>query len=117
MADLVQDATLVRAGDVMHRVHVLRCWPAPFSASILRRKMFEIRRHDRDYREGDLLLLREHDPNGPVPATGRWCARKITYVLRDRSDFQGLEAGYSVLSVSACDTGEIAAAKEAGTRG
>jgi hypothetical protein len=59
--------------------HDLKCWPAYFSAVLDGRKTFELRKNDRGYREGDVLLLREYDPDHLY--TGRELRRVVTYVL------------------------------------
>lgn len=45
--------------------HVLKIWPDSFEAAIDGRKNFEVRVNDRDYRLGDVLVLREYIPKGP----------------------------------------------------
>lgn len=43
-------------------IHELKTWPAPFIAIANGRKRHELRKADRDFREGDILRLREWDP-------------------------------------------------------
>jgi hypothetical protein len=62
------------------RVHVLKVGPPYFAAVDEGRKTFEIRRDDRDYRVGDLLLLSEYLADWDE-YTGRTCERRVTYVL------------------------------------
>lgn len=45
------------------RRHRLKTWPVYWGAVHDGRKPFEVRRADRDFREGDLLLLERWDPN------------------------------------------------------
>ena len=81
--------------------HDLKCWPGPFQATMDGRKTFEWRKDDRDYNEGDTLLLREWDPT-PVlhcSATGytkRTLAMRVTYVLRGRFD---VPPGYVIMAI------------------
>lgn len=42
--------------------HELKCWPKFFEAIRDGSKTFEIRKDDRDYRVGDMLVLREWNP-------------------------------------------------------
>lgn len=62
----------------------------------LRRKNFELRYNDRDYRVGDVLVLEEYDGTG---YSGRVEKRTITYILKECPQF-GLEAGYCILGLS-----------------
>lgn len=82
-------------------VHELRTWPAPFGAVWSGAKRAEMRRDDRGFEAGDLLVLREWDPqacdDGPSGYTGRKIEAIITHVLRD-SQF-GLVPGFVMLSI------------------
>ena len=42
--------------------HELKTWPKYFAAVRSGQKRFEIRRNDRDFKVGDILVLREFDP-------------------------------------------------------
>jgi hypothetical protein len=44
------------------KVHDLKCWPREFRHVQDGRKTFEVRKNDRDFREGDLVILREYVP-------------------------------------------------------
>lgn len=44
------------------RTHELKTWPAAFAAVKAGTKRHEIRANDRDYAEGDVVVLREWDP-------------------------------------------------------
>lgn len=44
------------------KTHELKTWPEFFSAVMRGRKKFEVRKNDRNFQEGDQLLLREYDP-------------------------------------------------------
>lgn len=89
------------------RIHDLRCWPPHFEDVDSGAKTVEIREDDRGYRVGDILVLREWDPDmrtkdiqpdGDGPYTGRVCKRVVTHVLPG-GQF-GLVEGYVALSLS-----------------
>jgi hypothetical protein len=78
------------------KIHVLKTWPEMYAAVSDGLKTVEIRRDDRGYRVGDLLLLRCYDP---VTATfsGARCVRKVTHIVR--SDMWGLRSGFVAMSL------------------
>jgi hypothetical protein len=45
------------------KVHELKIWPSYFHDVATGQKTFEYRKNDRDFQQGDLLLLKEFDPN------------------------------------------------------
>ncbi len=62
--------------------HRLKCWPEFYDAVRSGRKTFEVRRDDRDFREGDDVVLDEWDPK-TERYTGRPLIRRaIGYVAR-----------------------------------
>lgn len=89
------------------RIHDLKVWPAPFEDTVAGRKPYEVRKDDRDYRVGDVLLLREWDPMQEAPGeaigyTGRAALAVILTVSRGPLDFgqgQLLPAGVAVLGL------------------
>ena len=46
------------------RVHILKTWSPWFEATRDGKKPWELRRDDRNYREGDFLVLRQFTPRG-----------------------------------------------------
>lgn len=58
------------------------------------RKCFEIRKNDRDYREGDILALK-HYVNDQY--RGRFILVRVDYVVKD---FAGLVDGYVALTIT-----------------
>lgn len=75
-------------------VHTLKTVQPYFGDVKTDRKRFEVRRDDRGFRVGDLLILAEWDGNW----TGQDCVREVTYVLRDGEDF-GVQSGHVVLGL------------------
>jgi len=59
--------------------HNLKTWPVFFEAILSGAKTFEIRKNDRAFKVGDILLLDEYDHTKPA-YTGRQCERVVTYI-------------------------------------
>jgi len=86
------------------KVHELKTDPKVFAGSAAGLKTFEIRMDDRDFQEGDELLLRETVSTGeemkdgkPLEYTGRVISQRITHILR--GPVYGLQQGWAILSV------------------
>ena len=75
--------------------HVLKILPEYFIESKNDNKPFELRRDDRDYKVGDVLILVEFDGK---KLTKNLCTKTITYVLRDCEEY-GLKKGFVILGV------------------
>jgi len=65
-----------------------------------RRKPFEFRKDDREYRIGDELLLLEFDPELGA-FSGDWELTLVTYILRDSF---GLPPGFVVMGLAFVDS-------------
>ncbi len=69
--------------------HELRTWPAAYAAVAEGRKTFEVRHNDRGFAVGDVLVLREWQPNTVMARvgiddgayTGRALQRDVTYLI------------------------------------
>lgn len=61
-------------------VHELKTWKQYFEEVFMGRKTFEIRKNDRNFKRGDILILKEWD-NDNKSYTGREMARRVTYIL------------------------------------
>ena len=72
------------------KIHELKTLPKFFKAQVTGNKQFEVRKNDRDFQVGDILMLQEWD-NGYTDAEASVI---VTYVLKD---FEGLNDGYVVL--------------------
>lgn len=81
----------------MIQTHLLKTWPEYFEAVARLDKTFEVRKNDRDFKVGDLLVLQEYD-NEHDWITGRYVAVTVTYVLQG-GQF-GVDPGYVVLGLS-----------------
>lgn len=83
------------------REHVVKCWPQYFDVIASGEKTFDVRRDDRGYQRGDILVLREWDGTRSViedfKFTGRVERREITWILTG-GQF-GIEPGYVVLAL------------------
>jgi hypothetical protein len=61
--------------------HDLKTWPEFFRAVQQKKKEFEVRKNDRDFKVGDVLHLREWSPE-MLDYTGFSTTRTVTYILR-----------------------------------
>lgn len=77
--------------------HFLKVVPEYFEALAEGKKGFEIRKDDRDYKEGDNLVMEEYNPE-KREYTGRCLTRKIIYVLRNAEPY-GLREGFCILQI------------------
>ncbi len=84
------------------KTHELKTDPHAFAASFLGDKPYELRRDDRDFKVGDLLVLRETELSGeqmaegaPLLYTGRALSRVVTHKLEG----YGLQPGWVILGV------------------
>ena len=73
--------------------HDLKTWPKHFQDVWDRRKCFELRKDDRQFEVGDVVDLREYDPDADS-YSGRFVHSVVSCVLRD---FPGLQPGYCIL--------------------
>ena len=62
------------------RAHKMKCWPQFFEDIISGKKTFEVRDDDRGYQEGDVLHLREYEPEDEAGYTGRERLYVVTYM-------------------------------------
>lgn len=78
--------------------HELKCHPHFFEALSRGDKNFEIRRNDRRYATGDVLIIRKFDPSyGLIP--GEEPLRfKVTYLMSDE-DFPGILPGFVIMGI------------------
>lgn len=79
----------------MNDIHVLKVVEPYYTALKERKKTFEVRRFDRDYKVGDVLILKKYNPalndyNGEIH-----CA--VTYILSDK---QYCKEGYCIMGLA-----------------
>lgn len=91
-------------------LHELKTDPGPFQAILDDELMVQIRKADRDYKQGDVLELRETRFTGeqmsagkPLEYTGRWLRCIVTHVIHGTPGWQeteyGLKQGYVAMSI------------------
>lgn len=90
-------------------IHEVKSWPHLFEAVRLGQKFHELRRNDRRYRSGDLIILCEFFPERGE-YSGRRIALEITYITSDVNpcaiSASALMKGYCILSVRALNREE-----------
>jgi hypothetical protein len=59
----------------------LKIWPEPFKAVISKKKQYEVRKADREFKVGDDVMLREYLPKKDK-YTGEFFLGKITYITK-----------------------------------
>lgn len=79
----------------MKQTHELKTQQPYYDDVLSGRKSFELRRDDRDFKLGDLLLLREFNPR--YGFTGETQSFDIVYILRNS---QFLKEGYCALGLA-----------------
>jgi len=77
--------------------HELKTWPSCFAAVQAGSKPFDVREKDRDFQVGDVLLLREFDPESEQ-YTGNTVTRWVSYVLEGGAF--GVQPNWCVLGFS-----------------
>lgn len=77
--------------------HSLKTWPEFYPDIESGAKAFEVRFDDRYFQVGDILWLREWDPDDEV-YTGRSCCRTVAYLV-DLDRFLPSDRGYVVLGL------------------
>jgi hypothetical protein len=75
--------------------HELKTWPQYYKAIVSGEKRFEIRVKDRDFKVGDVLILREYDPDAKAYLGGEYWVR-VTYMV---SGAWGIPDNIAVMSI------------------
>ncbi len=79
------------------KIHRVKCYDRFFKATGNGTKLFEVRRNDRNYHEGDLLELNE---TTDAERTGRAALFRIVFVLSSEEFPEGIKDGYAVLGIA-----------------
>lgn len=82
------------------KVHDVKLGATFFDDVKTGRKTFELRKNDREYKEGDTIVMHECKDG---TTTGRTIEKKIVYMLED---FTGLEDDYCILGLGEVKAGE-----------
>lgn len=82
--------------EAVERIHELKTWPVYWFKVFMGRKTFEVRKNDRDFKVGDILILKEYDLESDT-YTGRNLSRRVTFIL-EGGGF-GIEEGFCVMSI------------------
>lgn len=84
------------------KIHELKCWQESFLPILQGKKLAEFRRNDRDFKKGDVLHLREWQPEDPLASnptahyTQRECLLSVLHIVHGPSF--GVPEGYVMLS-------------------
>ena len=84
------------------KIHELKTWPKYFIPVWNGHKTFEVRKNDRDFQVGDLLILREWDPE-TQDYTGWTLKCRVTYILDDPAY---VKEGYVILGIETGKRGD-----------
>lgn len=117
------------------KIHELKIWPEFFDAVDSGKKKFDVRKNDRGFKEGDVLVLREFEPcencagigsfrNGSMPDASsadnitcsrcdgrkgkyleRQCYVVVTYIMTHKAG-NGVDKGFVVMSIAKADCGD-----------
>lgn len=85
----------------MRRIHRLKVESEFFEALASGEKRFEVRKNDRDFNEGDFLVLDEWDPTRGYTRWDRCLCRVVTYLVRGGRF--GIEADHVVMGIDSVD--------------
>ena len=77
--------------------HELKTWSSFYQAISDGFKKFEIRKNDRDFKVGDVLVLREYQPM-QERYTGKSIKVRVEYILNGENF--GIHIDYCVMSIS-----------------
>ncbi len=82
-------------------IHELKCWPPYYYFIYQGIKTFELRNNDRNFQTGDMIVLKEYQPNKKI-YTGREMILRITFML---TKYPGLENGYVIFQFNILNPG------------
>ncbi|MGH2505839.1 MAG: DUF3850 domain-containing protein [Ktedonobacteraceae bacterium] len=81
---------------MQQQAHIIKTDPKYFERVAQNHKRFELRKNDRGYRLGDILILREYDER-----TEQYTGRVLTVRVKFLTDYpRALKRGYVAMSLS-----------------
>lgn len=83
--------------------HTVKITKQYFVKLLSKEKTFELRKNDRNYKVGDVIILKEIDYYDLKLSfnRGREVKAEITYILK--GPVYGLEAGYCIMAIKLCN--------------
>lgn len=93
------------------KIHELKILPQYFNAVVSNKKTFELRKDDRGFQVGDILMLKEFNlqekyetiDGAETYFSGKKVLRQISYILKDESESMGLSKDYAILGIKPID--------------
>lgn len=93
------------------KIHELKILPQYFNAIKEEKKNFELRKDDRDFQVGDVLMLKEFNlqekyetiEGAETYFSGNKILRQITYIFKDETESMGLSKDYAILGIKPID--------------
>lgn len=80
--------------------HELKCWPTFYRELVAGTKTFELRRNDRNYQKGDILMIYEwNDATQQYTMTSPTLRFECTHIMHGPGF--GLEPGWCCMSIKA----------------
>lgn len=80
-------------------IHELKCWPESLDPLFKGLKSFDVRKNDRNFKPGDLVVFKEWEPK-IKSYSGRWVRKRINYMITGTiAPSHGLATGYCVLQL------------------
>lgn len=80
------------------KTHRLKTWDIYFQPILEGKKRFELRKNDRNFKEGDRLKLEEVSYKNPTKYSGRSCTVDVDYILH--GDESWLNEDYCIMSIT-----------------
>lgn len=77
--------------------HELKCWPVFYRELVAGTKTFELRRNDRNYQQGDMLVIDEWNDATQEYMNSLTLRFEVTHAMY--GPIFGLEAGWVILSI------------------
>lgn len=82
-------------------IHNLKAWPCYFQGLVSKTKTFEYRKDDRDFKNGDILVLQEYEACSST-YTGKSVLRKVTFIIKGNKHSM-IPEGFCVMSIVPLD--------------